>query len=95
MVIGRPQLASPARIARMTSACSAWVPCEKLSRATSMPAATSRSSISGRLVAGPIVQTIFVRLNRLLLQALQLRGPRNGPRTPPVADNRRRESSGG
>src|SRR2546425_11526284 len=45
----------------MTSACSAWVPCEKLIRATSMPAATSRSRSAGPLEAGPTVQTILVR----------------------------------
>ena len=58
--MGRPKRASAPRIRRITSACSAWVPCEKLSRATSMPAATRRSSISTLEDEGPIVQTIFV-----------------------------------
>jgi len=35
---------------------------EKLSRATFMPARTSRSSISGESEAGPIVATILVLL---------------------------------
>jgi hypothetical protein len=37
------------------------VPCEKFSRAPSIPAATSVATASGVDVAGPIVQTIFVR----------------------------------
>ena len=45
----------------MTAACSSWVPCEKFSRATSIPASTSRASTSGEREAGPIVQTILVR----------------------------------
>src|SRR5579871_5272960 len=45
----------------MTPWCSARVPCEKLIRATSMPAAIIRASISALSVAGPIVATILVR----------------------------------
>src|SRR5437588_7246850 len=44
----------------MTSACCSCVPCEKLRRATSMPAFSSASSTFGEDDAGPIVQTIFV-----------------------------------
>src|SRR6185503_3435560 len=62
IVMGRPQSASPSRISRMTSPCSAWVPWEKFRRATSMPAATSRSSMARSRVAGPMVQTILARL---------------------------------
>ena len=47
--------------ARAVSACSSRVPWEKLSRATSMPASTIRTSISGSREAGPMVATIFVR----------------------------------
>src|SRR6266436_10343310 len=65
IVTGRPHCASPARMARITSACSAWVPWEKFRRATSMPAVTSRSRASGELLAGPMVQTILVRLKSL------------------------------
>ena len=49
---------------------SAWVPCEKLRRATSMPAATSRSSCSTLAEAGPMVHTIFVRRIRRLRTSL-------------------------
>ena len=52
---GAPTLATAAAAA----AREAGDPCEKFSRATSMPAATS-SSVRSR-VAGPIVQTSFVR----------------------------------
>ena len=45
-------------------ACSSCVPCEKLSRATSMPAATSLID-RGAADAGPIVATIFVRRGSL------------------------------
>jgi hypothetical protein len=57
----RPALAAAARI---RSAFSAWIsrlPCEKFSRATSIPACTIRASVSGSRDAGPIVATIFVR----------------------------------
>src|SRR5438477_106557 len=64
MVIGRPHCGSASRIARITSPCSACLPWEKLSRATSMPAATSRSSAGRFAVAGPIVHTILVFLMR-------------------------------
>src|SRR5580692_952644 len=45
----------------MTCACSSYVPCEKLMRATSSPASISARSTSGLAEAGPIVHTIFVR----------------------------------
>src|SRR5687768_16498733 len=61
MATGRPQRASASRMRRTTSACSACVPCEKLSRATSMPAAASRSRSATLDEAGPMVQTILVR----------------------------------
>ena len=37
-----------------------WVPCEKLSLATSIPAVISSFNAFRELVAGPMVQTIFV-----------------------------------
>ncbi len=58
---GRPQRASPSRMRWISSACPACVPCEKLSRATSMPAATSWSSASREALDGPSVQTMRVR----------------------------------
>jgi len=61
-VTGWPHSASPSRMARIAAACSSWVPWEKLSRATSMPASISLRSMSGSRLAGPIVHTIRVRL---------------------------------
>ena len=58
---GRPISASVARTARARSRCSSWVPCERLSRAPSIPAFASAASCSGDAEAGPIVATIFVR----------------------------------
>src|SRR6476660_2943064 len=43
----------------MFFACSSWVPCEKLSRATSIPASIKRSIIRGEQLAGPMVHTIL------------------------------------
>src|SRR5688572_17461146 len=68
MATGRPQRASPSRMRRTTSACSACVPCEKFSRATPMPAAASRSRSATLDEAGPMVQTILVR--RIVLLGL-------------------------
>src|SRR5437899_1134672 len=66
--MGLPHRDSPSRILRMTSAWSACVPCEKFRRATSMPAATRRSSASAVPLAGPMVQTIFVlRMTPILI----------------------------
>src|SRR5262245_44781006 len=65
MAMGRPQRSSPIRIWRIVSACSACVPWEKFTRATSMPAVTSRSRSAAPLLAGPMVHTILVR--RILL----------------------------
>src|SRR5262249_5176037 len=61
MAMGRPQRGSPSRMRRTTWACSSCVPWEKFRRATSMPAATSRSSCSTAADAGPMGQTILVR----------------------------------
>ena len=43
----------------MFCACSSWLPCEKFSRATSIPASISLRIIRGVRVAGPMVQTIL------------------------------------
>src|SRR3989441_6460484 len=61
MVTGRPQSVSPSRRARMTAACSSWVPWEKFNRATSMPASTSLRRVAGFRLAGPMVQMMRVR----------------------------------
>ena len=44
----------------ITASCSSYVPCEKLSLATFIPASIIFSIISVELEAGPRVQTIFV-----------------------------------
>src|SRR6218665_88107 len=54
-------LSEAPRSLAMFSACCSWLPWEKLSRATSIPASISASSISWLWLAGPRVQTIFAR----------------------------------
>ena len=53
--------ASTSRTRRARSAWSSCVPCERLSRTASMPAARAARSVSGESDAGPSVATIFVR----------------------------------
>jgi hypothetical protein len=48
-----------ARNIEMFLACSSCVPCEKFSRATSIPASNKRSIIFGERLAGPMVHTIL------------------------------------
>src|SRR6266403_2749581 len=43
----------------MHARCSEWLPWEKFSRATSIPAARTRFKMRGSRDAGPIVQTIL------------------------------------
>ena len=57
------------RIHSARSLCSPGEPCEKLSRATSIPARTSRSIISAEETAGPMVQTIFARRNSMVVES--------------------------
>jgi hypothetical protein len=64
-VIPFPSASATSRTVSTRSRCSSWVPCEKFIRATSIPAATRRRSVSGSVVAGPSVQTIFVRRSML------------------------------
>ncbi len=47
--------------AAIAAACSSGVPCERLTRATFMPARTSASIVASSAVAGPRVATILVR----------------------------------
>jgi hypothetical protein len=61
MVTWRSARPAASRTRRAVSAWSSLVPCEKFSRATSMPASTIRTSTSGAREAGPTVATIFVR----------------------------------
>ncbi len=64
MAIGRPAAAEISRTRPMTSRCCAWSPWEKLSRTTSTPAWTRRSSTARSREAGPMVATILVRRMR-------------------------------
>src|SRR5271165_2815010 len=57
--MGFESRAEAARSRSIVRACSSWVPCEKLSRATSIPARISRSIISAESLAGPRVHTIL------------------------------------
>ena len=61
MATGLPSSSDRARMRRMFSACPSWSPCEKFSRATSMPAFIISRKVSGSRLAGPMVQTILVR----------------------------------
>src|SRR2546427_10513989 len=80
--MGRPQRSSPIRIWRIVSACSACVLWEKFTRATSMPAATSRSRSAAPLLAGPMVQTILGRRIFLFLY-IDIGGGAAPPPIPP------------
>src|SRR5208283_370065 len=59
MAMGFWKTAAASRNIAMLCACSACVPCEKFSRATSMPASRSLRIMWGERVAGPMVQTIL------------------------------------
>ena len=66
---------SISRIAIIFFKCSSYVPCEKFSLATFMPALTSFKSISFFSLAGPMGQTIFVFLiNCSIIMLLLKRG---------------------
>src|SRR3954469_24694758 len=78
----RPTRPAALRIRSMVSACSRRVPCEKLSRATSIPASIILSRTSGSREAGPMVATILVRRNLRLTLLV--------PRTERALDDRAR-----
>ena len=61
MAIGFWHFLEAARTRRMVSVCSAKVPWEKFTRATSIPARMSRWIISLEWLAGPSVHTILAR----------------------------------
>jgi len=61
IAIGRSSSSATLRTNAIVSRCCACVPCEKLIRATFIPASTRLRSASRVAVAGPSVQTIFVR----------------------------------
>jgi len=58
--ISRPAACAAARTAAMAARCSSGHPCDRLTRATSIPSATSAATTPGPAVAGPSVTTIFV-----------------------------------
>src|SRR5687767_14512389 len=60
-------------MSRMRSPCHSCEPCEKFSRATSIPAWASCRNCSGAAEAGPMVQTILVRLTSPPASASRLR----------------------
>ena len=76
-------LAAAARARSMRRACSSKLPCEKLTRTRSTPAAIRSASAGPVSVAGPSVATIFVRLG--MLHALAARRARSRARPPPAA----------
>ena len=65
MATGRPRSAASWRTRAMVYACDSCVPCEKLTRATLSPASISAPIDSAVEVAGPSVQTTFVREIRI------------------------------
>ena len=63
--MGRPAVSAARRTLTMARAWSSCVPWLKLSRAQSIPAATSLPSVGSSREAGPIVQMIFaLRITR-------------------------------
>src|SRR5882724_443523 len=72
IAIGFWCLIDAARSVEMFFACSSCVPCEKLSRATSIPASSKRSIIRGERLAGPMVQTIFEWRKFMLLMSVRV-----------------------
>ena len=79
MAIGRPAAASARRTAAAAARCDAGLPCDRLIRATSMPAAMS-SSIRPTL-AEPIVHTSLVR--RMGVPSSRRIAPHSRPRPGP------------
>src|SRR5262245_59720611 len=83
------------RMEAMSAACSSWVPCEKFSRATFMPAAMRAAILSSELQAGPMVQTILVRrVDRSKIHLILVWQQTNRPRHPGRGPQARRVRSG-
>src|SRR5689334_12475260 len=61
MATGLFASAASRRMSWMVAACSSCVPCEKFTRATSMPLSISARNTSSERDAGPIVATILAR----------------------------------
>src|SRR5438309_9415957 len=68
----RPAAWAAFRIRWAFSAWSSRLPCEKFSRATSIPASTIRFRVSTSRDAGPMVATILVRRSGRLIALLTL-----------------------
>ena len=68
IAISRLLRAAASRTRRYVSACVSCVPCEKLRRNRSTPAATRSRMPASLAVAGPTVATILVRLTMTSLQ---------------------------
>ena len=73
MAMGRPSFSRTRLMRWMRSRWSAWVPWEKFSRATFMPASQSWVSISSLSQAGPMVQMILVLRIDFLLVCLAIK----------------------
>ena len=67
MATVRPSSPASARMRATRATCSWLVPCEKLIRATSIPASIIAFRMAGSSLAGPIVHTILVRRMGFLL----------------------------
>src|SRR5690606_28238999 len=73
---GLPSFSLSARMVSARRPCSSQVPCEKLRRATSMPASIKLRIPVADSAAGPMVQTIFTRRTAMLRPACHRHGPR-------------------
>ena len=69
---GRPIASCTPRTSRARSACSSRLPCDRLSRAASIPASTRAWTPSAVPVAGPIVATILVLRGGVAIMGLGL-----------------------
>src|SRR5215831_9530144 len=59
MQMVRPSFSDTFLSRSITRACSSWLPCEKLRRATSIPRCMSSRIADSELLEGPRVHTIF------------------------------------
>jgi hypothetical protein len=97
IAIGLPILASTDRTRSIACRCSAWVPWEKLRRATSIPARAICSMMPSARDEGPMVQTIFARRSWAIVRSRS--GPRDrgapapaGPGSPARSDRARQKA---
>ena len=71
MVMGLSSSPEICLMVAITPACSSYLPCEKFRRATSMPAPIICLIMSGELLAGPMVATIFVRRKEVCMRTVK------------------------